>query len=207
MEMRKLSEDEIKGILESSGALLSGHFLLTSGRHSGQYIQCAQVLKYPRHCETLGRAIAAPFAGEDIDLVIGPALGGVIIAYEVARVLDTQCLFTERENGKMTLRRGFRVKPGDRVLVVEDVVTTGGSVMEVMDVVRGCGGEVAGVGVIVDRSGGKVDFGVRKHALLTLDIATYTPEKCPLCIAGEAPPIKPGSRNSVVSRQTSVVGT
>lgn len=207
METRKLGEDEAKGILESSGALLSGHFLLTSGRHSGQYVQCAQVLKYPRHCETLGRAIAAAFAGEDIDLVIGPALGGVIIAYEVARALDTQCLFTERENAKMTLRRGFRVTPGDRVLVVEDVVTTGGSVMEVMDVVRECGGEVAGVGVIVDRSGGKVDFGVRKYALLTLDIATYTPEECPLCMAGEVPPLKPGSRNSVVSRQTSVVGT
>ncbi|MDI6906211.1 MAG: orotate phosphoribosyltransferase [Thermoanaerobacterales bacterium] len=181
-------------MLEASGALLSGHFLLTSGRHSAQYIQCAQVLKHPRYAEALGRALAASYADHGIDLVVGPALGGVIIAHEVARALDTPCLFAERDaNGRMALRRGFTVERGQRVLVVEDVITTGGSVREVIDLVRDAGGEAEGVGVIVDRSGGRVDFGVPLTALLTTSIATFTPEGCPLCAAGGVP-VKPGSR-------------
>lgn len=181
-------------MLEVSGALLNGHFLLTSGRHSAHYIQCAQVLKHPRYAEALGRALVASYAGQGIDLVVGPALGGVIIAHEAARALDTVCLFAERDaEGRMALRRGFAVEPGQRALVVEDVITTGGSVSEVIELVRAAGGEVAGVGVIVDRSGGKVDFGVPLTALLTTSIITYLPEECPLCAAGSVP-VKPGSR-------------
>jgi len=189
-----LPDGEIRRMLEDTGALLNGHFLLTSGRHSAQYIQCAQVLKHPRYAEALGRALAASFVGRGIDLVIGPALGGVIIAHEVARALDTVCLFAERDaEGRMALRRGFAVEPGQRVLVVEDVVTTGGSVREVIELVRAAGGEATAVGVIVDRSGGKVDFGIPLTSLLTTSIATYLPQECPLCAAGSVP-VKPGSR-------------
>lgn len=185
----------IVDIFKDTGSVMKGHFVLTSGLHSDTYIQCARVLQHPGYTEVLVENMLSGFRGEAIDLVVGPAVGGIIVAYEAARQLGVPALFTEREQGKMTLRRGFHIPPGARVLVVEDVVTTGGSVMEVMDVVKEKGGTVAGVGVLVDRSGGKVDFGVKKAAVLTLDVKTYKPgEDCPMCREG-LPAVKPGSRD------------
>jgi orotate phosphoribosyltransferase len=180
-------------IFKESGALLEGHFLLTSGKHSAQYIQCAQVLKYPHYTEELAADLADRFKGQ-VDLVIGPAMGGIIVAYEMGRALGIPALFTERQQGEMNLRRSFEIIPGQKVLVVEDVITTGGSVQEVIDLVRRAGGEIAGVAVLVDRSGGRVDFGVPLEALLKLDITTYDPDNCLLCQTG-TDPVKPGSRN------------
>ena len=190
-----LSQQEAIDIFTRSGALMEGHFKLTSGRHSNRYMQCAQVLQYPHYTEQLAAHIAERYLGEKIDTVIGPAMGGIIVAYEVARQLKVPGIFCERENGRMVLRRGFIIKPGSRVLVVEDVVTTGGSVMEVIDIVKEAGGEVAGVAVLVDRSAGKVDFGVRREAVLTMDIESWPPEDCPLCKEGWGEAIKPGSRS------------
>ncbi|MBO8128853.1 MAG: orotate phosphoribosyltransferase [Peptococcaceae bacterium] len=191
--MEVLRSAGVELILRDSGALLEGHFLLTSGLHSARYIQCAQVLKYPRYAEQLGSSLATSLKKYEPDLVIGPALGGILVAHEVARALDKIGLFTERKDGQMTLRRGFTINPGAKIVVVEDVVTTGGSVKEVIEVARQCGGKVVAVGAIVDRSKGTVDFSVPFHALLTLDIPTYKPEECPLCRAGK-PVVKPGSR-------------
>jgi len=188
-----MTQTEILEILKKTGVLLEGHFRLTSGRHSGRYLQCAQVLKYPEYSGIIGAEIAAKFADQDIDVVIGPALGGVIIAYEVARALGKRTMFTEREDGKMKLRRGFELQPGEKVLVVEDVITTGGSVNEVMEIVVGAGGQVVGVGVIVDRSAGKINFGVPTHALVSIEVESYSPAECPLCLQG-IPLYKPGSR-------------
>ncbi len=158
-------------------------------------MQCALVLQYPQYTEQLALHIAEKYADEKIDFVIGPAMGGIIVAYEVARQLKVPGIFCERENGQMVLRRGFKLEPGHKVLVVEDVVTTGGSVMEVMDIVRQSGAEVAGVAVLVDRSAGKVDFGVRKEAVLIMDIESWEAEECPLCQEGKGEAVKPGSRN------------
>lgn len=188
-----LTREEAIEIFTKSGALLTGHFRLTSGRHSGQYMQCAQVLQYPEYSAKLCEHLAEKFTGTDIDTVIGPALGGIIVSYEVGRALGVRTLFTEREQGVMSLRRGFVINPGEKVLVVEDVVTTGGSVKEVIDVVREKGGEVVGVGVLVDRSNGKADFDVRTESVLKLEIESFDPEECPLCKQG-IPVVKPGSR-------------
>lgn len=190
-----LNKEEAIKIFSDSGALMQGHFKLTSGRHSNRYMQCAQVLQYPAYTEQLAQHLAEKFAGEKIDFVVGPAMGGIIVSYEVARQLKVPSMFCERQDGAMSLRRGFTIKPGDRMLVVEDVVTTGGSVVEVMDVVKATGGEVVGVGVLVDRSGGKVDFGVPMNAVLSLDIESWEADDCPLCKAGEGDAIKPGSRS------------
>ena len=190
-----LNQNEAISIFTISGALMEGHFKLTSGRHSNRYMQCAQVLQYPNYTEKLAAHLAEKFAADKIDVVIGPAMGGIIVAYEVARQLNVPGIFCERENGQMVLRRGFKLENGSRVLVVEDVVTTGGSVVEVMEIVRQAGAEVAGVGVLVDRSAGKVDFGVRKEAVLTMDIQSWPAEECPLCKAGHGEAIKPGSRS------------
>jgi orotate phosphoribosyltransferase len=189
-----LSKEQAVKIFTEAEALLNGHFKLTSGRHSNQYMQCAQVLKDPASTEVLVKDLAENFKDDGIELVVGPAMGGIIVAYELARQLGVNGIFCERENGQMTLRRGFVIKPGQKVLVAEDVVTTGGSVKEVMEVVRARGGEVVGVGLLVDRSGGKVYFGVKKAAVLTMDIESWDPEVCPLCAKGEMPAIKPGSR-------------
>lgn len=189
-----LSQDEIIRIFEDSGALLSGHFRLTSGRHGDRYFQCALVLQHPHYTEKLCHDLASRFQWEGVSAVIGPAMGGIIVSYEIARALGVRSLFTERENGAMKLRRGFSIKPGEKVLVVEDVITTGGSVREVIEVVRGMGGEVVGTGVLVDRSSGTVDLGVRTEALLTMEVVSYAPEECPLCRQG-TPAIKPGSRS------------
>ena len=178
-------------------ALLTGHFLLTSGLHSSRYLQCALVLQHPNIAEKLCAALAAKAQADDnigpIDLVVAPALGGVIVAHEVARALSVRALFTERQETTMTMRRGFQIKPGERCFVVEDVVTTGGSTREVMEVVRAVGGVVAGAGSLIDRSGGAVDLGVPRHALAVLEVPTYQSEDCPMCQAGTTA-IKPGSR-------------
>lgn len=189
-----LSAEEILKIFKDCGALLEGHFLLSSGLHSSQYLQCALVLQYPTHAERLCSMLSRHFAGQGIQVVAAPALGGIVVAYEVARALGARALFTERVEGQMTLRRGFQIQPGERTLVVEDVITTGGSTREVMAAVEEHGGVVVGVGSLVDRSGG-VHLGVKQHALLHLNIPNYPPEACPLCREGK-PLMKPGSRQT-----------
>jgi orotate phosphoribosyltransferase len=181
--------------LEQAGAIQKGHFKLTSGVHSDTYIQCAQVMQYPGFMHNLCSELGKKFRGDDIDVIVGPAIGGIIMAHVMARVLGpwVRAIFTERENGKMTLRRSFEIKEGEKVLVVEDVTTTGSSVREVIDIVNLRKGKVVGVGVLIDRSGGKVDFGIKTEKLLTVDIKTYLPEECPLCKKG-IPVVKPGSR-------------
>jgi orotate phosphoribosyltransferase len=188
-----LEQKEILGILRETKVLREGHFRLTSGKHSRQYMQCAQVLQYPKFTERLCEDLARRFKGQELHVVVAPAIGGIIIAYEVAKVLGVRALFTEREDGKMTFRRGFDLEDDENVLVVEDVITTGGSVMEVIDAVKEKGANISGVGVLVDRSGGKVHFGVKKEALISMDIETWEPDDCPLCKEG-VPIIKPGSR-------------
>lgn len=187
------NEQHLLTIFQQTGALLEGHFQLTSGLHSPRYLQCALVLQYPEHAEFVGRALAAKFSDDRVDAVVAPAIGGIIVAHETARAIGARALFTEREEGVMTLRRGFRLSRGERVLVVEDVVTTGGSTRETIEAVIDADGVVIGAGSMVDRSGGAVDVGVRRQSLLTLDVPAYEPSECPLCKEG-VPPIKPGSR-------------
>ena len=187
---------EIMAIFKESGALRQGHFVLTSGKHSAQYMQCAQVLQYPWLAATLGEALARCFTGVEVETVVGPAMGGIIVAHEVGRTLGVKALFAERQDGKMTLRRGFALKPGEKVLVVEDVITTGGSVQEVLAMVKALGAVPVGVGVLVDRSGGQANFaGLPFHSLLSMPIEAFSPEDCPLCAQG-IPREKPGSRGS-----------
>lgn len=188
-----MTREEVIRILEDSHVMLKGHFLLTSGKHSDTYMQCAQLFQSPQYSEILSRELADRFREDNVDLVVGPAIGGIILAYEVGRQLGVRNIFAERENGKMTFRRGFEVQPGQRVLIVEDVVTTGGSVAEVMELVRESGGNVVGVGVIVDRSAGGVDFGVRMESVISMEILAYAPDACPVCATGQ-PLVKPGSR-------------
>lgn len=190
-----MNEQEIIKMFHECGALLEGHFLLTSGLHSNRYIQCAKVLQYPEKAALLGTELAAFFRdqGIGIDVVVGPALGGILVAHEVARALRVRAIFAERENGVMTLRRGFAVEKGERALVVEDVVTTGGSSREVIKLMEDNGAKVVGVGALVDRHSGALNFGVPFHALVRLEITTYHPEDCPLCRDG-FPLVKPGSR-------------
>lgn len=188
-----ISVAEGMDILKQTGVLKRGHFLLSSGLHSDQYLQCALLLQYPWHAEKVCRALAAPFSAQQIDVVIGPAIGGIVVAYETARALGARYLHAERENGVMTLRRGYALHPGERVLAVEDVVTTGGSVKEVIRLVQEAGSQLLGVAAIVDRSGGKADFGVPFHPFIRLDVETYEPQDCPLCRQG-MPIEKPGSR-------------
>ncbi len=187
-------EKEVIELFEKSGALLKGHFKLSSGLHSEKYLQCALVLQYPDIAEKLSEALANNFSGQKIEVVIGPALGGVTLAYETARAIGARGLFTERQDGKMVLRRGFSISGGEKVLVVEDVVTTGGSTKEVIDLVKSFGGDVVGVGSIIDRSGGAlVDFGAPFKPLAKVEVETFKEEKCPLCKKG-LPITKPGSR-------------
>jgi orotate phosphoribosyltransferase len=192
------AESSVLDLFLQTGAYLRGHFRLTSGLHSAAYLQSALVLEYPQHAETLGRELAAALtelAGtEGVTLVIAPALGGLIIGHEVARALGVRFLFTERDaDRKMSLRRGFTLSHGERVLVVEDVITTGGSTMEVIDIVRAAGAIPVAAGSIVDRSGGKAELGIPRAALVTLKVEAHEPERCPMCQAGE-PVVKPGSR-------------
>lgn len=161
---------------------MEGHFLLTSGLHSPTYVEKFNVLQHPEYTEALCREIAAQFADKNIQTVVGPMTGGILLAHEVGKALGTRAIFTERVDGRMAFRRGFSLQKGERVLVVEDIVTTGGSVKEVIDVVKSEGAVPVGVGLLVDRSGGKADFGDVPHkALLNLEVKTYKPEDCPLC--------------------------
>jgi orotate phosphoribosyltransferase len=190
-----IKTEEVMKKFEEAGAIQKGHFKLTSGVHSDTYIQCAQIMQHPEFMHNLCSELGKKFRGDDIDVIIGPAIGGIIMAHVMARVLGpwVRAIFTERENGKMTLRRSFEIKEGEKVLVVEDVTTTGSSVREVIDIVKSRQGKVVGVGVLIDRSGGEVDFGIKTEKLLTVDIKTYLPEECPLCKKG-IPAVKPGSR-------------
>lgn len=188
-----MTEKDVLELYERTGGLLRGHFLLTSGLHSDVYLQSALVLQHPDHAERLCRELAQPFRGHGVGVVLAPAIGGILVAHEVARALAARCLFAEREEGMMRLRRGFSLTPGERCLVVEDVVTTGGSTREVIKVVEDAGAKPVGVGALIDRSGGAATFSVKKVALATLSVPTYKPEDCPLCKAG-TPAVKPGSR-------------
>ena len=192
------SESSVLELFIQTGAYLRGHFKLTSGLHSAAYLQSALVLAHPQHAETLGRSLAdrlRELAGPDgVSLVIAPALGGLIIGHEVARALGIRFLFTERDaERKMSLRRGFTLAPGERIVVVEDVITTGGSTMEVIEIVRAADAIPVAAGSIIDRSGGAADLGIPRAALATLKVEAHPPEKCPMCEAGQ-PVTKPGSR-------------
>ena len=192
------SQDPVLGPFYETGAYLRGHFRLTSGSHSPEYLQCALVLQYPTHAEHFGRMLADELRRLDpsgrIDVVASPAIGGLIIGHEVARALGARFLFTERDpSGQMTLRRGFAIEPGEIAVVVEDVITTGGSTREVVEILKQAGARVIGAGSIIDRSGGGADVGVSRVALKTLQVVAYPPDDCPLCRAGE-PVVKPGSR-------------
>jgi orotate phosphoribosyltransferase len=191
--MAALSEKQTLELYEKTGALMRGHFRLTSGLHSDIYLQSALVLQFPEHAAALGAALAAPFRDAGAHTVLAPAIGGILVAHEVARALGVRALFTEREDGVMRLRRGFALAPGERCLVVEDVITTGGSTREVVACVRAAGGTVVGVGSLIDRSAGGAAFDVRREALATVTATTWKPEACPLCAAGSQA-IKPGSR-------------
>jgi orotate phosphoribosyltransferase len=191
--------DEVMDLFKVTKAYLKGHFRLTSGLHSPEYLQCALVLQHPEFAERLGKALAEAIRGQltggPINLVVSPAMGGLIIGHEVARALGTPHIFTERDPaGKMTLRRGFQVTPEVRTIVIEDVVTTGGSTREVIELLREMGANPIAAGCLIDRSGGKADLsGLPKAALVTMDVTAYPPEDCPLCAEG-TPVVKPGSR-------------
>jgi len=187
---------KVEEILAQSEALLTGHFLLSSGRHGEKYMQCAKVLQYPNHTEYLAQVIAEGFKDDNVEIVLAPAMGGIIIGYELARALGAKSIFSERENGIMTLRRGFEIPKGARVVIAEDVVTTGKSTKEVIAITIACEAELVGVCSIVDRTGGEIDFGVKYVSAYAKEIISYTPEACPLCKAG-IPIVKPGSRTTV----------
>jgi orotate phosphoribosyltransferase len=190
-----MNQDEVLKLFKQSQALLEGHFRLTSGLHSDRYLQCALVLQNPQQAARLGAALAERMRGlADLpDFVIAPALGGILVAHEVARGLGVRSLFAERQDGVLKLRRGFQIAPGQKAYVVEDVVTTGGSTKETMDVVTQAGGIVLAAGSLIDRTGGRADLGVPRVALAVLDVPAFTPEECPLCKTGSQA-IKPGSR-------------
>ncbi len=191
--MNRRTEDPAKILPQRTAPCLKGHFILSSGLHSDRYIQCALVLQHPRVAEQLCSELAAKLRHLGATAVAAPALGGVIVSHEVARALGLRALFTERQEGVMLLRRGFSLAPGEPTLVVEDVITTGGSTRETMAAVEQAGGKVVGVGALIDRSGGKADLGVPKAALVTLAVQNYNPADCPLCTSG-LPAVKPGSR-------------
>ena len=191
MEIRE--DSEILDLFRRHEALLEGHFILSSGLHSDRYIQCALVLQHPAVAGRLGRELGAKLADTGASVVVAPAIGGILVAHEVARALGLRALFTERQDGRMTLRRGFRLAPGEPTLVVEDVITTGGSTRETIAAVEEAGAKVVAAGSLVDRSGGAANLGLPRAALLTLTVQSYDPARCPLCSAG-IPAVKPGSR-------------
>ena len=188
-----MDSEALLDLFRKSGALLEGHFRLSSGLHSSGYLQCALVLQHPASAELLGRELAALVSALRATVVLSPALGGVVIGQEVGRALGVRAMFAERQDGVLTLRRGFTLGETDRVLVIEDVLTTGGSTRETIQVARAAGGRVVGAGAIVNRSGKAPDLDVEFHALVELSLPTYEPEKCPLCAQG-LPVVKPGSR-------------
>jgi len=189
-----MDDREILEIFRQNQALLEGHFVLSSGLHSDRYIQCALVLQRPEIAARLGQELAARLGKIDATVVVAPALGGILVAHEVARALGVRALFTERQDGRMTLRRGFSLAPSEPTLVVEDVITTGGSTRETIAAVEEAGGRVVAAGSLVDRSGGAADLHLPKAGLLTLSVQNYDAGQCPLCRAG-VPAVKPGSRS------------
>ena len=189
-----LTTERIEQILHDSGTMMTGHFLYTSGRHGERYFEKARILQNPAYVMEIIAHLAHQFKNDNVDIVIAPAVGAVVLGYELARQLGTPFLFTERENDKMALRRGFVIPQGARVLVAEDVITTGGSVQEVIDIVRNNGGKLVGVALLVDRTGGTLDFGAKTVAAYTTVAASYEAEKCPICATGEIDLVKPGSR-------------
>jgi orotate phosphoribosyltransferase len=191
--MAFVTPESVLDLFRRYGALLDGHFTLTSGLHSSGYLQCALVLQYPREAEACGAAIAQRVFTLGADVVLSPALGGIVIGQEVARGLGVRAIFAERQNGALRLRRGFALEPGEKVLVVEDVVTTGGSTRETIEVARAAGADVVGTASIIDRSGGNAGFDVPYLALASIVMPTYERGACPLCAVGE-PVVKPGSR-------------
>ena len=188
-----MNQNEILQIFKDAGALLEGHFLLSSGLHSQQYLQCARVLENPQVAQKLCQELAKQYQQQAINVVIGPALGGITLAYELARALGVRALFAERVERKMCLRRGFKISEQDKVLVAEDVITTGGSVKEVIALVKEQGAKVAAACALADRSQGGVDFGVEYASLLKLAIKNFSAQQCPLCQQG-LPLVKPGSK-------------
>ncbi|HVG34428.1 MAG TPA: orotate phosphoribosyltransferase [Pyrinomonadaceae bacterium] len=194
-----LRADEVIERFRQTGALLEGHFILSSGLHSPNYLQCALVLQHPAEAEAFGLALAQGFAGQNIQTVAAPAIGGLIIGYEVARQLGARFIWTERDaEGRMQLRRGFTLSANESVLVVEDVITTGGSTRDTIETLRAAGARVVGAASIIDRSQGRADVGVRRTALATLDVPSVDPAACEACARGEEA-IKPGSRKTVIS--------
>ncbi len=189
-----LTQQQALDCYKKTGAILKGHFKLTSGRHSDTYMQSAKLFIDTKQSEIVCKALAEKLAGEKIDLVVSPAIGGILMGYEVARQLGVPNIFAERENGEMTLRRGFSIEKGTKVVVVEDVVTTGGSVKEVVKLVQGLGAEVVAVASLVDRSNGNVDFGVKYVNLISMEVVSYDADECPLCKEGKIELTKPGSR-------------
>ena len=195
-----MTETEILSVFKKTDALLTGHFLLTSGRHSDRYFQCAKVLQYPEYTEKLCNMITDNFKRVEIDAVIAPAIGGLVVGQEVARQLNKRFIFAEREDKKLSLRRGFTIDENEKVLVCEDVVTTGGSVFEVIDIVKNNKANVVGVGFIVDRSNGKVNFGYPQFSALKMEVVSYQPDDCPLC-REDIELLKPGSRKVKLSNR------
>ena len=183
-------------IFKNSGALLEGHFVLTSGRHSASYFQCAKLLQYPKYLELFSNKIVDHFKDNEIDLVMSPAVGGIVLGTEVGRLLKKRTVFAERVNGKMAMRRGFEIKANEKVLIVEDVITTGGSVKEVMNLVKDFGGSIVGVGVIVDRSSGEVVLHDNQLSIASLKVNSYDSNEVPSELAS-IPVEKPGSRSLV----------
>jgi len=196
-----MQQEEVIERFRRTGALLEGHFVLSSGLHSENYLQCALVLQYPAEAESFGRALAKHFKSQRVETIVAPAIGGIIIGYEMARSLGVRSLWTERDQtGQMTLRRGFTVRAGESVAVVEDVMTTGGSTRETIEALRKAGARVVGAASIIDRSGGRADVGVPRFALATLDVPAVAPAICPACQRGE-PAIKPGSKKAMTSKK------
>jgi orotate phosphoribosyltransferase len=192
-EIETMNAADVIAKVKSAGALLEGHFILSSGLHSPVYLQCAIALESTGAAAEFGAALAQQFRDRQIETVAAPAIGGIVIGYEVARQLGVRFIWTEREDGRMTLRRGFKLRSGERVLVIEDVITTGGSTRETIDALISAGAEVIAAGSIIDRSGGRADVGVPRVSLATLDVAAVSPEDCEACRRGEQA-IKPGSR-------------
>lgn len=192
--MKTETTDRVADLMKAAGALMEGHFRLSSGLHSDEYCQCAKVAEHPEISEELGRMLADLFRDHGVNVVISPAIGGIVIGYEVGRALGVRAIWAERVDGAMTMKRGFGVSPGERVLIIEDVVTTGGSVREVAEVVKESGAEIVGFGFIMDRSRQPLDLpGPTKALLEARDMKTYDPDTCPLCADG-IPLVKPGSR-------------
>ena len=190
-----MNAEQVIDQFRATGALLEGHFQLSSGLHSTVYLQCALVLQFPERAEAFGRAIAEKFQGQGIQLVASPAIGGIVIGHEVARALGARFVWTERDAGQMTLRRGFTIAPGEKTLIVEDVITTGGSTRETIDAVRKAGADVIGAASIIDRSGGTADVGVPLSSLASLRVMSVESSACDACKLGE-PVVKPGSRKA-----------